>query len=135
MTILQFLKLYGVGAVVRFGLDLLWLGVVARGFYQRHLGYLMRPDIRWAPAALFYLIYVAALVVIVVLPAVEKQSFGRAVLMGGFLGLAAYGAYDLTSLALIKDYPLAAAIVDLAWGTILSAVVSGAVYVVAKPGR
>ena len=135
MTLLQFLKLYGVGAIVCFGLDLVWLGVVARGFYQRQLGHLMRPDVRWVPAVLFYLIYVAALVVFVVIPAVEKQSLGRAVLLGGFFGLAAYAAYDLTSLALIRDYPMVAAVVDLAWGTVLSAVVSGAVYTVAQAGR
>ena len=131
MTLLQFLKLYGVGAVVCFGLDVLWLGVLARSFYQSQLGYLMRPDVRWLPAVLFYLIYVAALIVIVVLPAVEKQSLSRAVLLGAFFGLAAYAAYDLTSLALIKDYPLIAAVVDLAWGTVLSAAVSAAVYTAA----
>ena len=131
MILGQVFKLYCVGAVVCFGLDLLWLGVVARGFYQRQLGHLMRPDVRWLPAVLFYFIYVAALVVIVVIPAVEKQSPGRAVLLGGFFGLAAYAAYDLTSLALIKDYPMVAAVVDLAWGTVLSAVVSGTVYAAA----
>jgi len=131
MTLLQFLKLYGVGAAVCFGLDILWLGVLARSFYQNQLGYLMRPDVRWLPAVLFYLIYVAALIVIVVLPAVEKQSFSRAILLGAFFGLAAYAAYDLTSLALIKDYPMIAAVVDLAWGTVLSAVVSAAVYTAA----
>ena len=135
MTVLQFLKLYGVGAVVCFGLDLVWLGVVARGFYQRHLGYLMRPDVRWVPAVLFYLLYVAALVVFVVWPAVERQSLARAVALGAFFGLAAYAAYDLTSLALIRDYPLVAALVDLAWGAALSAVVSGVVYLVARTGR
>jgi uncharacterized membrane protein len=135
MTLLQFLKLYGVGALVCFGLDLLWLGVVARGFYQRQIGYLMRPDVRWVPAMLFYLIYVAALIVIVVAPAVEKQSMGRAVLLGALFGLAAYAAYDLTSLALIRDFPLIAAVVDLAWGTTLSAVVSAAAYAAAQSGR
>jgi uncharacterized membrane protein len=135
MTMLQFLKLYGVGAVVCFGLDLVWLGVVARGFYQRHLGYLMRPEVRWVPGVLFYLIYVAALVVIVVAPAVERQSLLRAVALGAFFGLAAYAAYDLTSLALIRDYPPVAALVDLAWGTTLSAVVSGVVYAAAQWGR
>ena len=131
MSLGQFFKLYSVGVVICLGLDLLWLGVVARGFYQRQLGHLMRPDVRWTPAVLFYLLYVAALVVIVVIPALEKGSPGRAVLLGGFFGLAAYAAYDLTSLALIKDYPMVAAVVDLAWGTVLSAVVSGTVYAAA----
>lgn len=131
MTMLQFLKVYAVAAVVCFGLDLAWLGVLARGFYTSQLGHLMRPDVRWLPAVLFYLIYVAALVVIVVIPAVEKQSLGRAMLLGAFFGLAAYSAYDLTSLALIKDFPVLVAMVDLAWGTILSAAVSTAAYTVA----
>ena len=134
MTAMQFLKLYGVGTVVCFGLDLVWIGVVARDFYQRHLGTLLRPDVRWAPAVLFYLLYVAALVVFVVAPAVGRRSAAHAVLLGAFFGLAAYAAYDLTSLALIRDFPTIAAVVDLAWGATLSAVVCGAAYAAAKAG-
>ena len=128
MNTLRFLKLYGLGATVCFSLDLIWLGVVAKGFYQRELGHLMRPDVRWVPAVLFYLIYVAALVTFVVIPAIERQSLARAVAFGAFFGLAAYAAYDLTSLALIRDYPMAAAMIDLAWGSALSATVAGVVY-------
>jgi uncharacterized membrane protein len=76
----------------------------------------------------FYLLYVAALVVFVVAPAVERQSLARALGFGAFFGLAAYAAYDLTSLALIRGFPLTAAVVDLAWGAFLSAAVSGAAY-------
>jgi uncharacterized membrane protein len=126
------LKLYGVGAVVFFTLDLIWLGVLARGFYQEHLGYLMRPDVRWGPALLFYLIYVAALIVFGVMPGLEKQSLGRAVMMGGFFGLAAYAAFDLTSLALVRDFPMVVAVADLIWGTTVSATVSGVTYLVAS---
>jgi uncharacterized membrane protein len=132
--IIQFLKLYALGTVVCLSLDVLWLGVVAKGFYQRQLSHLMRPDVRWVPALLFYLLYVAALVVFVVQPAIARQSAVRAVLLGAFFGLAAYAAYDLTSLALIKDYPVAAALVDLAWGALLSATVCGAVYGAARAG-
>ena len=132
MDVSQYFKLYGVGAVTCFVLDLLWLGVVARGFYQRHLGALLRPDVRWVPGILFYLIYVAALVVIVVVPAIERQSVTRAVAFGALFGLAAYAAYDLTSLSLIRGYPVVAAVVDLAWGTVLSAVVCGVAYAVGR---
>ncbi|MDZ4675485.1 MAG: DUF2177 family protein [Gemmatimonadota bacterium] len=128
MTTLHFLKLFGVGLLVLLVLDLIWLGVVAKGFYQEQLGHLMRPDVRWLPAVLFYLIYVAVVVAIVVVPAVEQQSLGRAVLFGALFGLAAYSAYDLTSLALIRDFPIKVAVVDLAWGTFLTATVSGAAY-------
>ncbi|MCL4215123.1 MAG: DUF2177 family protein [Gemmatimonadales bacterium] len=127
---MPFLKLYGAGLVVLLGMDLLWLGVVAKGFYQRQLGHLMRPDVQWGAAVAFYLIYVAVVVLIVVMPAIEKRSLSRAVLFGALFGLAAYAAYDLTSLALIRDFPATVAIVDLLWGTTLTAVLSGAVYYV-----
>lgn len=128
MTLLPILKLFGVGLLVLLVLDLIWLGFVARGFYQEQLGHLMRPDVRWLPAVLFYIIYVAAVVGLVVVPAVEQQSLGRALAFGALFGLAAYSAYDLTSLALIRDFPLKVAVVDLAWGTFLTAAVSGASY-------
>jgi uncharacterized membrane protein len=132
VTAIQFLRMYGAGVTVCFGLDLVWLGVVAKGFYQREIGHLMRPDVQWVPAVLFYLIYVAALVVFVAEPSVQKQSAMRAVTFGAFFGLAAYAAFDLTSLALLRDFPLKAAVVDLAWGATLSAVVSVAAYAVGR---
>jgi uncharacterized membrane protein len=76
MTKLEFLRLYAIGVVVCFAVDLVWLGLVAKGFYQRQLGHLMRPDVQWGPAVLFYLIYVAALVVFVAAPAVEVAGPG-----------------------------------------------------------
>jgi len=132
MNPLAFFKLYAIGVALCFGLDLVWLGLVAKDFYQRHIGHLMRPDIQWVPGVLFYVIYVAALVVFVVQPALEKQSLARAIGFGAFFGLAAYAAFDLTSLALLKDFPVVAAVVDLVWGASLSAVVSAAVYSAAR---
>jgi len=129
---LSFLKMYAVGVVTCFAIDLVWLGGIARGFYQRQLGHLLRPDVQWVPAVLFYLVYVAALVVFVAAPAAERQSIGRAVAYGAFFGLAAYAAFDLTGLALLKDFPLSAALVDLAWGAFLSATVSGAIVASAR---
>lgn len=132
MKAMDFLKMYGVGVVTCFAVDLVWLGVVARGFYQRQIGHLMRSDVQWAPAVLFYLVYVAALVVFVAAPALERQSVGRAIGYGAFFGLAAYAAFDLTGLALLKDFPVAAALVDLGWGAFLSATVSAVVVLSAR---
>lgn len=131
MSIAASLKLYLACVAVFFALDLTWLGVVAKGFYQQQLGHLMRPDVIWWAAILFYLIYVAAIVVLCVQPAVEKASLGRALALGAVFGLAAYAAFDLTSLALLKDFPVRAVVVDLAWGTVLTASVSAAGYWVA----
>ncbi|MBX7117543.1 MAG: DUF2177 family protein [Gemmatimonadaceae bacterium] len=132
MTVGAQLKLYLACLAVFFALDLTWLGVVAKGFYQQQLGHLTRPDVIWWAAILFYLIYVAAIVVLCVAPAVEKGSLARALALGALFGLAAYAAFDLTSLALLKDFPVRAVVVDLAWGTALTATVSAAGFAVAR---
>jgi uncharacterized membrane protein len=128
----QFLKLYGVTGVVLFAADLVWLGVVAKDFYRRNLATLIRADVRWGPGLLFYLLFVAALVVFVVQPALERQSLGRALAMGAFFGVTAYATYDLTSLALIRDFPTLVAVVDLAWGALLSAAAAGIGYTLGR---
>lgn len=123
---IAFLKLYLAAAAVFFALDLTWLGVVAKKFYSAQMGHLMRADAQWGPAVLFYLIYVAAIIVLCVKPGLERDSVGRAVALGAMFGLAAYAAFDLTGLALLKDFPLKGALVDLTWGTVVTASVSGA---------
>jgi uncharacterized membrane protein len=132
VTTFGFLRMYAAGVVTCFAMDVVWLGVVANGFYRRQIGHLMRPDVQWAPAVLFYLVYVAALVVFVAAPAADRHSVARAAAYGAFFGLAAYAAFDLTGLALLKDFPVAAALVDLAWGAFLSAVVSAAAVLAAR---
>jgi len=132
MTTFGFLRMYAVGVACFFALDLAWLGVVAKGFYRRQLGHLLRPDVQWVPALLFYLVFVAALVVFVAAPAAERRSITRALGYGAFFGLAAYAAFDLTCLALFKEFPLAVVIVDLAWGALLSAAVSAAIVASAR---
>jgi uncharacterized membrane protein len=132
VSALLHLKVYVASLLVFFALDLTWLGVVAKGFYNAQLGHLMRPDVQWPAALLFYLIYVVAIVVLCVAPAVEKLSLARAATLGAVFGLAAYAAFDLTSLALLKDFPSKVVWVDLAWGTILTASVSSAGYLAAQ---
>jgi len=131
MTAVTFLKLFGATGAAMFALDLVWLGIVAKGFYARHMGSLLRPDVKWVPALLFYVVYVAAIVVFVVMPAAERRSLGRALAMGAFFGLAAYATYDLTSLALIRDFPMIVVLVDLAWGVVLTTVAAAVGYAVA----
>ncbi len=126
------LKAVAATATTMLALDLLWLGVIAKDFYARHMGTLLRPDVKWVPALLFYALYLTAVIVFVVLPAAERKSLGWAMGMGAFFGLAAYATYDLTSLALIRDFPLRVVLVDLAWGTALTALVSGVGYLAAR---
>ena len=128
MSISILMKLYAVALVSFLVLDLLWLGVVARSFYRAELGHLMRADVNWVAAFAFYLLFVFGLVVLVVWPAIERESLGRALLLGALFGLVTYAAYDLTNLATLEGFPLRMVVVDLIWGTLLCAGVSGITY-------
>lgn len=112
-------------------IDLIWIGVVANRFYHESLGPLFAETILWVPALIFYLIYIAGLSFFVLSPALEKHSLMYAVLAGAFFGLVAYSTYDLTNLAIIKNWPLLMSVIDIAWGTFLTALTSGAVYLIA----
>ena len=132
MTPLMFAKLFAATAPVLLVLDYLWLGVIAKKFYRAQMGSLLRTDVQLGPALLFYLLFITALLVLAVQPALERESAGRAVLLGALLGLVAYGAYDLVNLATLRGFPLSVAIVDMAWGTAVSAVVAGWAFTAAR---
>src|SRR5262249_47783094 len=117
---------------VFFALDMFWLGLVAKDFYRRELGYLLRAETKWAAAIVFYLIFIAGLLMFAVIPAMEKGSVQRAFFLGAAFGFFCYATFDLTSYALIKDFPLKIVIVDLIWGTLLSGTVSIASFFLAK---
>lgn len=132
MSMSALATVYGLMTVTFFAIDLVWLGIVARPFYQQHLGPMLRPDVRWGAAILFYLLFLAGILVFAVLPGVERGSLWRAVALGAFFGLVAYATYDLTSLALVKGFPDIVAVVDMAWGTVLSATIAAAGYAAAR---
>ena len=89
MSISLLIRVYGLMAVAFFAIDLIWLGFVANRFYQTHLGFMLRPDVRWVPAILFYLLFIAGVLVFAVMPGLERGSLGRTVALGAFLGLVA----------------------------------------------
>lgn len=124
----QYAKIYVAALVGFLAIDMLWLGVVARGFYRRQLGFLLADQVNWWAAFSFYLLFVAGVLVFAVAPALQAGSLSRALLLGGLLGLLTYGTYDLTNLATVKGWPLLVTLVDLAWGTALTAAVSGIGY-------
>lgn len=115
------LKAYAFTLVAFFSLDFLWLGFVARGYYASQLGSLMRDNINLPAAAGFYVVYVAGILFFAVLPALNEESWMRAIVNGAFLGLLAYGTYDMTNIATLRNWPVAMSVVDIAWGTVLTA--------------
>jgi uncharacterized membrane protein len=128
----MFLKLYALALPIFFAVDMVWLGVVAKNFYRKQLGFLMSGEVTWTAAILFYLLFIGGLVFFVIMPAMEKGSWVRALLVGALFGLITYATYDLTNLATVKNWPLLVTVVDLAWGATLAAAVSTATYLIAK---
>ncbi|MGY2235504.1 DUF2177 family protein [Pseudomonas gingeri] len=105
-------------------LDGLWLGVLMGSTYRSLLGPLMLEQPRWVPAILFYLLYGVGMLVLVVLPAAASRSSRRAAGLGALLGLVAYGTYDLSNWATLQAWSGQLALMDLAWGTLVSGLVS-----------
>jgi uncharacterized membrane protein len=126
-----FLKVFLIAFPIFFVIDMAWLILVAKKFYQQQIGFLMKPDINWFAAIIFYLLFIAGLVIFVISPAVKKQSWVHAILFGAIFGLITYATYDLTNLATMKDWPLLVTLVDLIWGTVLAASISGLTYFIA----
>ena len=124
----MFLKLLLIALPVFFVIDILWLGLIARGFYRDQLGDLLRPETNWTAAIVFYLIFLVGLVVFVIQPAVDAGSWSEALWRGALFGFVAYATYDLSNLAVVRDWPLTMTIVDIAWGAVLAASVSIATY-------
>ena len=129
---MRVLKLYLVSLAASFAIDMLWLGLVARSFYQQHLGFLIAPSPNWIAAIIFYLLFVVGLLVFVVLPGLGANSLKTTLARAALFGLITYATYDLTNLATLKDWPVLISIVDMAWGMVLSVLVSSTSFIVGK---
>ena len=127
----MFLKLYLITLPVFFGIDLIWLIFIARKFYSDSLGFIMSKNPNWLAAIIFYFLFAAGLVFFVISPALEKRVWLNVLLSGALFGLICYATYDLTNLATLKNWPILVTIVDLIWGTVLSASVSIISYLIA----
>jgi uncharacterized membrane protein len=124
MTARNALVLYLISLAIFVLVDMVWLGLVARGFYRAQLGEMLSPKVNWAAAVLFYLLFIAGLQVFVVVPALQTGVALTALWRGALFGLIAYATYDLTNLATLRGWPLLVTVVDLAWGAVLGGTVS-----------
>ncbi len=125
-------KLYFIALPVFFMIDMLWLGIVAKNLYRAQIGALLKPEVNWMAAIIFYLIFIFGLVVFVIAPAVEKSSWTNSLLYGALLGFVCYATYDLTNLAVVRNWPLAITLVDMTWGAVLAASVATITYFIAS---
>jgi len=107
-------------------LDAVWLSQMTPRFYRPAIGPLLadKPDL--VAAGVFYLLYVTGIVVLAVLPAIDRGGLARAALLGAFVGIVAYGTYDLSNHATLRDWPWRLTLVDMAWGTVLTCIAASA---------
>ncbi|WP_068111803.1 DUF2177 family protein [Tropicimonas marinistellae] len=119
MTILTLFLATG---LIFLALDAVMLSTVLRPLFERHLGEGLLDDLRLGPAVAFYLLYMGGLMYFVSLPALRANAPTAALLNGALLGLVAYGTYELTSYAVMRDWHLSMTLVDMAWGAVLTGV-------------
>jgi uncharacterized membrane protein len=116
---------YYLATIIPFAMfDALWILVIAKSFYAEKLGFLFQKSIALTPVALFYPVYALAVLLLAVIPSLSSSSWVEALWRGAVLGLAAYGAYDLTNHATIANWPVSITVVDMLWGVCVTALTS-----------
>ena len=119
---MTFLYLFLLAIPIFFLIDVLWLGIIARRVYDKYIGSLLRDDTRWMSAIVFYLLYILGVIFFVVHPAhVEGWPVYKVLGYGAGLGFFAYMTYELTNYAVLKKWPWQIVIIDIIWGTVLTA--------------
>ncbi len=128
---MTWIKLYVFMVPVFFAIDMVWLMLVAQKIYQKALGSLMAPSFNWIAILAFYFLYIGGIILFAVQPALSKGSLPSVVFLGAAFGFLAYATYDLTNLGTLRDWPISITMIDLAWGTTLTALVATAGYFIA----
>jgi uncharacterized membrane protein len=132
MSFSKIVLLYLLTIPVFFAIDMVWLGVIAKGFYRKTLAAFLSDKVNWPAAIIFYLLFIIGILLFAVLPALSKNVLWHALLFGGMFGFFTYATYDLTNLATLKNWPLIIVFVDIIWGVILSAMVAAISYCIGR---
>lgn len=132
MIMMNFIKIYVIAVPIFFAMDLVWLGVISQDIYQKYMGHLMRSVPNWTVAVIFYLLFVVGLVIFAIYPAIKNNSWVYALVYGAMFGFFTYMTFDLTNLAVLKDWRWQIVIIDIIWGIVLSGSVSLLAYSIGK---
>ena len=120
--------IYASFLVTLIAIDLIWLLGIAKNLYRDQMGDLMASEPKLMAGLAFYLLYALGVCIFVIIPALSKQSWIYALQYGALFGLFCYMTYDLTNLAVIRNFPTQLALIDIAWGSFVTAVCSGIAY-------
>lgn len=119
---MKILTLYVVTALIFFVIDAIGLRFMIKPVFERHVAHLFADPFRVVPAAVFYLGYVVGLLWFVSIPAMNQGNPTTALIGGALLGILAYGTYEFTNYATLRDWSLNQVVVDTLWGGVLTGV-------------
>ena len=114
------LLIFIITSVIFFAIDIVWLGLIAKNYYQEKIGFLMADKVNWVAALVFYVMYIGGILYFVILPSIDNGNWQTALLKGAILGMLCYGTYDLTNMATLKNWPYQLVIIDILWGAFLT---------------
>jgi uncharacterized membrane protein len=129
---MKYFYLYILTFLVFLAIDFVWLNWIAKNLYSEKIGHLLAENPNLIAAGVFYLLFVGASLLLVVLPGYEAQSITKTIMLGAVFGMITYATYDLTNLATLKEWPLSVTIIDIIWGTSLSTATAVAGYYIAN---
>lgn len=115
---------YAVAGIVFGLLDFVWLSRLGRGIYEQRLGSMLADSPNMIAALMFYAVYLVGITYFAVLPSLDADSIGKAAVAGALLGLVAYATWNLTNLAVVRDWPASLTPIDMAWGTLATCATS-----------
>jgi uncharacterized membrane protein len=121
---MKYLSIFGITTIIFFAIDMIWIGGIARNFYREKLAFVFTGEVNWLAAIIFYLIYIIGILYFIIIPGFTHHDWKLVFFNGAFLGLLCYATYDLTNMATIKQWPLIVVVVDIIWGSFLTATVS-----------
>lgn len=127
-SLLKYLGIYLSFLISLIAIDLVWLLGIAKNLYRDEMGSLMASEPKLIAGLAFYLLYALGASIFVIIPALSKQSWLYALQYGALFGLFCYMTYDLTNLAVIRDFPTRLAFVDIAWGSFVTTLSAGIAY-------
>lgn len=125
---LKYLGIYLSFLISLIAIDLVWLLGIAKNLYRNEMGDLMASEPKLIAGLAFYLLYALGATIFVIIPALSKQSWLHALQYGALFGLFCYMTYDLTNLAVIRDFPTRLALIDIAWGSFITTLSASIAY-------
>ena len=129
---MTFIKVFLIALIIFLILDFIWLGLVAKNLYQNEIGTLLKTKFNFVAAFIFYIIFIIALTIFVIIPAINNNSLKEVILLGSLFGLVTYATYDLTNFATLEGFTIKIVIIDLLWGTTLGTLTSTLTYLIYK---